>query len=306
MEETHEAKEVSILQYIDTSDYTEYFTSVRTPLVLRGCPLGPCSHLWSADYLADKLSDHVSSVHVATQPNMDFLTKNFTYQNMRMDSMIRTAANSTDQFLYLRSVSGEVRSRTADLNQDYPSIAPDFVPPPGLIPLDREFSRVLRVSSGGVRVWTHYDVMDNIYCQVLGHKQAVLWPPDQADKLYLSGDKSSVLDIDHPDLEIFPNFPSAKKMKVDLEPGDILFIPALWFHNMLAQDFGVAVNVFWKELDDEMYDGKDLYGNKDHVVAARAMRTVDNMVKQLENLPPVYRDFYARKLADRLRQKCCL
>ena len=53
---------------------------------------------------------------------------------------------------------------------------------------DQYFSSVLRLSSGGVRIWTHYDVMDNIYCQIVGHKTAVLWPPDQASNLYLKGE----------------------------------------------------------------------------------------------------------------------
>ena len=40
--------------------------------------------------------------------------------------------------------------------------------------------------------------------------------------------------------------PEAVQIHVaDLAPGDVLFIPAMWFHNMTAQDFGVAVNVFW-------------------------------------------------------------
>ena len=46
--------------------------------------------------------------------------------------------------------------------------------------------------------------MDNIYCQVMGHKRAVLWPPDQVDNMYLTGDKSSVIDIDNPDTAKYP------------------------------------------------------------------------------------------------------
>ena len=41
-----------------------------------------------------------------------------------------------------------------------------------------------------------------------------------------------------------------------------MFIPAMWFHNMTAKDFGIAVNLFWKNLDDKLYDPKDPYGNK--------------------------------------------
>lgn len=162
---------------------------------------------------------------------------------------------------------------------------------------------MLRVSSAGVRVWTHYDVTDNVYCQVVGHKTAVLWHPCQADNLYLQGDKSEVLDIDNPG-EMFPLFPVKNRWEAKLEPGDVLFIPALWFHNMKAEDFGIAVNVFWKELDKKFYHPKDYYGNKELVPGAKSLAMLDNVVKQLDLLPPTYRDFYARRAVQKLQSKC--
>ena len=99
----------------------------------------------------------------------------------------------------------------------------------------------------------------------------MLWPPDQANLLYLAGDKSRVLDIDNPDPDQvtplqflsrnslssqFPLFHQAWRHEVELMPGDLLYIPALWFHNMKARDFGVAVNIFWKELEGRLYDQK--------------------------------------------------
>ena len=71
----------------------------------------------------------------------------------------------------------------------------------------------------------------------------------QALNLYLEGDKSKVIDIDNPDVTSFPRFMTSQRHAIDLEPGDVLYIPALWFHNMTAKDFGVAINVFWKNLD---------------------------------------------------------
>ncbi len=65
-----------------------------------------------------------------------------------------------------------------------------------------------------------------------------------------------VADIDSPGSE-FPLFPVSNRWEAELEPGDILFIPSLWFHNMKAHDFGVAVNVFWKELESKFYDPKE-------------------------------------------------
>lgn len=44
--------------------------------------------------------------------------------------------------------------------------------------------------------------------------------------------------------------------------------PALWFHNVISEEFGVGVNVFWKHLSSECYDKTDTYGNKDPTASA--------------------------------------
>ncbi len=57
--------------------------------------------------------------------------------------------------------------------------------------------------------------------------------------------------------ELDPDCPFARArreaLELELGPGQALFIPALWAHNVLAlPDLGpgVAVNVFWKHLAD--------------------------------------------------------
>ena len=146
--------------------------------------------------------------------------------------------------------------------------------------------------------------MDNLLIQVTGRKRVVLYSPKDATNLYLNGDKSEILDIDNPDLQKYPKFEKAVAYECLLEPGEVLFIPALWFHNVISLDFGVAVNVFWRHLNKEMYDAKDTYGNKDLVPATRAMQIVDRSIKALEELPEDYRDFYARRIICKLKSRC--
>jgi len=296
---------IPIYSHSTSSQFMTSISPLRLPAIIRGCPLGPCTTTWTMDYLAERLAGVYRPVHVTTDPDMNFANKNFKYSSLDLGEVVKLAASGEgEEMFYLRAVSEEnPRTKPVKLEEDFPTIASDFILP-DIIPADKIFSSVLRVSSGRVRVWTHYDVMDNIYCQVVGHKEALLWPPSEADKLYLSGDKSKVVDIDNPDLQQFPLFPIAQRYKADLQPGDILFIPALWFHNMLAKDFGVAVNVFWRELEDKLYDPKDPYGNKDHLPAAKAMRMLDNVMKQLQDLPEEYKDFYARRLVLRVQDKC--
>lgn len=44
---------------------------------------------------------------------------------------------------------------------------------------DMLFSSALRVSTRGMQLWTHYDIMDNLLCNVVGRKRVVMWPPEQ-------------------------------------------------------------------------------------------------------------------------------
>ena len=146
--------------------------------------------------------------------------------------------------------------------------------------------------------------MDNLLLQITGRKRVVLFSPKDALNLYLDGDKSIILDIDNVDASRFPLFSKAVRYQCFLDPGDILFIPALWFHNVVSLDFSVAVNLFWRNLDDKYYDHKDTYGNKDPPQAQRAKQILDRAIKCLEELPSDYRDFYARCMVNRIQAKC--
>ena len=138
--------------------------------------------------------------------------------------------------------------------------------------------------------------MDNLLVQVRGRKCAILFPPSDASYLYLNGDKSEIVDPEKPDLERYPLFSKAHAFVGLMEEGDVLFIPALWFHNMQALEFSVAVNLFWKHLEDSFYDKKDIYGNKDLVQAQRAFQTMDKSLQALKGLPRDYEDFYIRRM----------
>ncbi|XP_072275243.1 tRNA wybutosine-synthesizing protein 5 [Pyxicephalus adspersus] len=190
----------------------------------------------------------------------------------------------------------------ADISKQFPELAAD-IKIPEFFEKHQFFSSVFRISSPGLQLWTHYDVMDNLLIQVTGRKRVVLYSPRDAQFLYLSGDKSEVLDVDNPDLAKYPLFSQARRYECTLEAGDVLFIPALWFHNTVAEEFGVGVNVFWKHLPSECYDKTDTYGNKDPTAASRAVQILDRALKTLDELPEEYRDFYARKMVLRIQSK---
>ncbi|MBN3323977.1 TYW5 protein, partial [Atractosteus spatula] len=294
---------VPIYTGINKDRFLQDIHPLRTPAVLRGISLGPCTERWTVDYLSEKGGTTEVKIHVSPVPQMDFLRKNFLYRSLPFSVFVKRAAEerhseyfiSEEESYYLRSLGQDPRREAADIRKQFPGLAEDFCIPE-FFEAERFFSSVFRISSQGLQLWTHYDVMDNLLAQVTGRKRVVLFSPQDAQHLYLSGDKSEVLDIDNPDLGQYPGFVKAQRHECILEPGDLLFIPALWFHNTLALEFGVGVNVFWRHLPPECYDKNDPYGNKDPVAASRAMQVLERALRTLEELPPEYRDFYARRM----------
>jgi len=101
----------------------------------------------------------------------------------------------------------------------------------------------------------HYDMSNNIAVCVAGRRRFTLFPPGQAANLYPGpleptpgGQVVSLVDIRAPDFERFPRFRQAlgAAQTAELEPGDVLIYPALWWHQVEAlEPFNVLVNYWW-------------------------------------------------------------
>jgi hypothetical protein len=104
-------------------------------------------------------------------------------------------------------------------------------------------------------VATHYDTSFNIACVVAGQRRFTVFPPEQLANLYVgpldrtfAGPPTSMVDPEVPDLERYPRFAAAQRsmMVADLNPGDAIVIPPLWWHHVRARDrLNVLVNYWW-------------------------------------------------------------
>jgi len=96
----------------------------------------------------------------------------------------------------------------------------------------------------------HRDLPENLYAQVVGRKRFVMLDRRLTRMVhrysFLSGVPNySPVDAERPDLGRHPHFRGAPLMIADLEPGDLFYIPSLWWHQARAIDTSVSVNLWW-------------------------------------------------------------
>jgi len=106
-----------------------------------------------------------------------------------------------------------------------------------------------------ITVPAHFDEARNIACCVSGRRRFTLFPPDQIDNLYIgpldftpAGAPVSLASRGSPDFERYPRFRDAlaASLVAELAPGDALYIPPLWWHQVESVGtLNILVNYWW-------------------------------------------------------------
>ncbi len=140
-----------------------------------------------------------------------------------------------------------------------------------------------------VTVQTHYDMSLNVACVVAGRRRFTLFPPEQLENMYFgpleftfAGPPVSMVKLEAPDLEKYPRFSEAltAAQYAELEPGDALFIPYMWWHHVESlENFNVLVNYWWD--DTPVWQGSPFLALMHAILAVR-------------NMPPERRDIWRR------------
>jgi hypothetical protein len=104
-------------------------------------------------------------------------------------------------------------------------------------------------------VAAHFDFNDNIACVASGRRRFVLFPPEQLENLYVGpleftpqGVPISLVDVHNPDLARHPRFEraAAAAQVAELEAGDAIFIPYMWWHSVQSlAPFNILINYWW-------------------------------------------------------------
>jgi hypothetical protein len=92
----------------------------------------------------------------------------------------------------------------------------------------------------------HCDYDDNIFAQIWGSKRIFLAPPHHDAFLYTREANpvlfGSPFDPEAPDFEAFPLARQAAIVDCVVHPGELLYVPAGWYHQVRALTFSLSAN----------------------------------------------------------------
>jgi len=282
-------KPITVWRDVDADLFRERIVPQGRPAVLKGLALdwpavqaGLDSPQALARYLAD-LADDRPVPTLSVGPGADgrfFYTPDIRAFNFqRRPQSLRTLLDDL--------ISGLGRNDGSARAVQAASVATCL---PGLERQDRPTLLDPTVAS---RIWigdqavvaAHFDLFENIAYVVGGRRRFTVFPPEQVRNLYVgpieltpAGVPISMVDFDRPDMERFPRFAEALAAAevAELEPGDAIYIPYLWWHHVRAlEGLNVLVNYWW---------------SRTPAGVAPPMAALMLALISIRDLPPAYRE----------------
>jgi hypothetical protein len=233
---------------------TQYLVANRPVIVTAAMRDWPAMHHWTPERLAERFGSECVQVYgdlfrlIEITKLSDYLQRYFGKE--------QAISRGTRYVRWYCHLADDERVPWADHIFDQIAVdwsKPSFLPSHSYLlpyrdpsqPIDpgRDWfpARGLFISAAGSRTRLHVDpwCSDALLCQIYGRKEFAMYDPSQLAYLR-SGNK--MVDIEAPDLTLFPDFEKARPSYRDvLEAGEILLVPAGWAHHFKGLSDSVSL-----------------------------------------------------------------
>jgi len=221
------------------------YYAANQPVLLTDATEGWSARRWTVAHLAEVLGDAPVEVMAGRQTNPDRVRspEGQAASVPFAEFAARLAATVWSDDLYMVANNHLL---------DHPAAAPlfaDFQPderylhgtlPPG--------TAHLWCGPAGTVTPLHHDVVNILFVQLLGRKVVKLLPPldlPLVDPIVLQGDPtvfSALIDLDAVDPARHPDVAELRPLTVVVEPGEALFIPVGWWHQVKALETSISLS----------------------------------------------------------------
>lgn len=222
------------------AEFEERYVKRSQPVILRGAiDDWPAMKLWSLEYFKQRFGDReVPVVRLKNGTPYDVSSGVF-YEKMRVGDYVDLLEPGDPIDLSMAFRVDEVM----------PELFDDALRP--IYCRDASWCRSrFWFAAPGTKGPLHRDLTENLFAQIVGRKEMIMLDRRLTRMVHshsvLSGVPNySPVDAEAPDLERYPRFRGAPLMLAQVEPGDLFYIPSLWWHQARSTDTSISINFWW-------------------------------------------------------------
>lgn len=101
----------------------------------------------------------------------------------------------------------------------------------------------LWIGGAGTITPPHHDLLNIVMAQIYGRKRWWLADPRYADRVYNHIGVFSQVDLSNPDFDRFPLLREVPIIDVVVEPGQMIFVPIGWWHQVESLDTSISMSM---------------------------------------------------------------
>ncbi len=220
---------------IDQKNFSDSYITPLRPLVIKDlAKTWPASKKWTPDFFKEQYGNKQVKVYDESfvAAGKHYMSKLKTISLREYIDSIMTSSQNLRMFLY--NIKSEIPELVDDIN--FPILVNG---------LSKNFVFMFFGCKGSV-TQLHFDIdMSHVlHTSILGKKTVYLFPYDQGKNLHrYPFTCRSYVDIERPDFEKYPGLKDAQGYKVELEPGETLYIPSGYWHHFVYNEPGYAVSL---------------------------------------------------------------
>ena len=235
---------------LSAEEFLARYYAANRPVILTGeLANWPALVRWTPEYLKTRVGTRPVEFQGARNLDREFEMHKDTHRrvapfNLFIDQILRPGAGND---AYLTAYNSERNAEALSVLHDDLGALKKFLDGEAAAP-----HGMMWIGPAGTVTSLHHDLTNNFIAQIVGRKRVKLAPAAEVGKLYNERHVFSAI----PDLEdsninpkSYPRLEGLRIYDVLLEPGEILFMPLGWWHQVKSIDFSVTItftNFLWR------------------------------------------------------------